>query len=331
MTRERTGMWGSLMHGLVGWGAFIGIVGGILLIRLHVAQTGRALLPSLPATISAEQQRAWKSFPSYRNVVPVLVYHSVGGPPSYLTVSRPLFAQQMLALKLGGFHTLTARQYAAYVRGQMQGLPARPIMLTFDDGRLDAYRAATPILQEYGFHATEFAVPGWVTAHPNFSLSWPELDRMSRSGVWDIQLHFGYGQQNIRVDKDGDTGPIFGYREYIATGGQQGHLETFRQFQRRFSGNDSGVFGSYISTFPATNRWQRQSQNQTTASRARMIFVFLPTCFRGLAATSILYSEGTILTQAKAAHFRLPADIRVNLPIVCQWARGKSCPCSVAG
>jgi hypothetical protein len=234
----RAGIRVTMAHGLVGWGVLVGIAAAILLIRVHFAQASRAPLPPLTGTLSSAQQREWKSFPDYRDVVPVLTYHGVGGRPSYLTVPRPLFAAQMRALKIGGFHPLTEQQYAAFVRGDTAALPSRPILLTFDDGRLDAYRAASGILASYGFHATEMVVPGWVTEHPRFSLSWAELNRMSRSGAWDIEAHFGFGQEDVRVDKAGHHGAVFGYLAYIpGTAGRQGHLETFAQFQKRFTGN----------------------------------------------------------------------------------------------
>jgi hypothetical protein len=54
------------------------------------------------------------------------MYHSVGGRASYLTTSRAQFAEQMRALKLGGFHTLTMQQYAAYAHGDMRGCRNAP-------------------------------------------------------------------------------------------------------------------------------------------------------------------------------------------------------------
>ena len=117
-------------------------------------------------------------------MVPVLMYHSIGGKASYLTVSRKLFAEQMRALKVAGFHTLTIEQYAHFVKHGYRGLPSRPILLTFDDGREDAYRAANDLLEAYGFHVTELVVPAWVTGHPHFSLSWSQLQQMAQTSTW---------------------------------------------------------------------------------------------------------------------------------------------------
>jgi polysaccharide deacetylase len=241
MSRERgarASVSRSLAHGLVGWGCLLCIAAGILVTRLHTAEAGRAPLPPVPVRLSAAEYRQWTSFPDYRDMVPVLMYHSIGGRASYLTVSRTLFAAQMRALKVAGFHTLTIEQYANYVRHGYHGLPSRPILLTFDDGRLDAYRAANDVLGSYGFHATELVVPSWVSQNPNFSLSWSQLAQMSRSSTWNVQLHFGYGREEIRWDRSGDTGAAFAYLQYHpGQGGQAGHEETFAQYQRRISSN----------------------------------------------------------------------------------------------
>ncbi len=228
----------SVAHGLVGWGCLLCIAAGILVTRLHTAEAGRAPLPPVIAQLSTAQHRQWAAFPGYHRVVPVLMYHSIGGHASYLTVSRTLFAEQMRALKVGGFHTLTIQQYVHFVKHGYRGLPSRPILLTFDDGRLDAYRAANDLLQSYGFHATELVVPAWVSGHPHFSLSWSQLRQMAQSSTWDVQLHFGYGREEIRWDKAGDTGAAFAYLQYYGgRDGLPGHQETFPQYQRRISSN----------------------------------------------------------------------------------------------
>ena len=228
----------TIVLGLAGWGVMAVAFVGILADRHHSAAAARAPLPSLTAALPANQERAWQSFPGYRNTVPILVYHSVGGRPSYLTVSRMRFAQQMRALKLAGFHALTMAQYASFVRNGPAGLPSRPILITFDDGRLDAYRSADGILRQYGFHATELVVPSWVNQYPKFSLSWPELRAMQASGTWDIQEHFGAGHEDVTVDSAGRTDGAFGWLRYVpGPSGQPGHLESFAQFQRGLAAN----------------------------------------------------------------------------------------------
>jgi len=230
-------------------GGLLACVAAIALVGwLHIGRAGSAQPRPRPQPVPAAQAamwREWRSFPGYRDVVPVLMYHSIGGRPSYLTTSRTQFAEQMRALKLGGFHTLTIQQYAAYVHGDLRSLPERPILLTFDDGRQDAYVAANGILHSYGFHATELAVPGWVVHNPGFSVSWAELEQMHRGTTWDVESHFGYGPEKVTVSKTGMTGARFAYLQYLPAvpsrpghPGHLGHLETFAEFEKAFAGNE---------------------------------------------------------------------------------------------
>jgi hypothetical protein len=235
--RTRASLGKAMLHGLFAWGVLISAVVGIVVARTQLAQAGRAPLPLLSAQLSAVDAQAWKSIPAYRNTVPVLVYHGVGGRKNYLAVSRTLFAQQMTALKLAGFHTLTMQQYLDFVRGGTAGLPSKPILLTFDDGRLDAYRAANAILKADGFHAVELVVPGWVTSNPHFSVNWSEITQMVHSGIWDVEEHFGYGPEGVPINAAGKIGGRFGDLEYIGGSGPHGHLETFAQFQQEFVQN----------------------------------------------------------------------------------------------
>jgi hypothetical protein len=240
------------IRGLAGGGVLACAAAIVLLAWLHPTGSGsgaarhdggpRPARTARPAAGQAAMWREWLSFPSYHDVVPVIMYHGIGGRPSHLTTSRPLFAGQMRALKLGGFHTLTIGQYAAYVHGKLRNLPERPILITFDDGRKDAYQAANGILRGYGFHATELAVPGWVVRNPGFSLSWAQLEQMHRGTTWDVEPHFGYGPEKVTISSTGRTGARFAYLQYLpAAPGRAGHpgrLETFAQFQKAFTGNE---------------------------------------------------------------------------------------------
>ena len=56
------------------------------------------------------------------------------------------FAEQMEMLERAGFQTISIAQYVRFLQGDAAGLPARPILITFDDGRLDSYRGADKVL-----------------------------------------------------------------------------------------------------------------------------------------------------------------------------------------
>lgn len=228
----------TVLHGIVGWGVLVALVASFLAARIQSAQSYRTPLPDQTATLSAAELHAWKSFPMYRREVPILEYHGVSGPPTSLSISRKLFVEQMTALKVGGFHPISMAQYLAFTQGHYQGLPPRPILLTFDDGRLDAYRSALSVIKGLHFHAVDIVVPGWVTSNHRFSQDWPEMQQLESSGRWDIESHFGYGHEWVRINKAGRLGGAFADLQYLPRShGKPGRLETFAQFRQRFATN----------------------------------------------------------------------------------------------
>jgi peptidoglycan/xylan/chitin deacetylase (PgdA/CDA1 family) len=148
------------------------------------------------------------------------MYHHVSPQPGLVTVSPQNFEQQMQALVKGGYSTLTADRLAEFVRGRNDA-PARSVLLTFDDGYLDNYVHAFPVLQRLGLHAVIFAVTGRIgdgaarahagnrdgaalpdcPSHASCSaaiaagradevmLRWSEIERMQASGCVEIHSH----------------------------------------------------------------------------------------------------------------------------------------------
>ncbi len=126
--------------------------------------------------------------------VPVLMYHYISNPPSDadairldLSVTPENFRKQMQWLKQKGYQTITPGQLAAaLLRGAK--LPARPILLTFDDGYADAYTNAFPILKEFGFAGTFFVVSGFIDDGRGEYISWTQAREMAEAGM-SIQNH----------------------------------------------------------------------------------------------------------------------------------------------
>ncbi|SAL12163.1 polysaccharide deacetylase [Caballeronia sordidicola] len=96
--------------------------------------------------------------------VPVLMYHHVSPAAGAVTVSPANFADQMAMLAREGYTTLGARAFSAYLAGEP--VPEKSVVLTFDDGYLDNWVHAHPVLAQHGFTAIGFLVSGWVNDGP---------------------------------------------------------------------------------------------------------------------------------------------------------------------
>lgn len=104
-----------------------------------------------------------------RPAVSVLMYHQVGPfakRPAHKAAFCDLarFTAQMTWLRVMRYHVISLED--AW-RGLFAGesLPARSVVLTFDDGYENFGRWAWPVLQQNGFPATLFAVAGQLGRH----------------------------------------------------------------------------------------------------------------------------------------------------------------------
>jgi peptidoglycan/xylan/chitin deacetylase (PgdA/CDA1 family) len=91
--------------------------------------------------------------------VPVLMYHHVSTSPGMITVTPDHFAAQMDYLASAGYRTIGAAQLAGFLSGE--DVPSKSIVITFDDGYLDNWVHAHPVLKRHGFTALCFLVSSW--------------------------------------------------------------------------------------------------------------------------------------------------------------------------
>ena len=152
--------------------------------------------------------------------VPILVYHEMnngcaptapvcsGRDPE--TVSTRQFTDEISWLYRSGHHAITLTQYLTWLRHPTAALPARPILITFDNGIENLLRGAQPILYRYRFTATAMIVtgfadgashhclsrqlqPGCYTGNRGWDATWPQLYRLSPR-VYSFALEAGqYG------------------------------------------------------------------------------------------------------------------------------------------
>src|SRR5438105_10796879 len=96
--------------------------------------------------------------------VPILVFHQVlpwhgSLPPGKRSLIVPLarFRRQMRILKILGFTGITVGQLCSAWHHSTP-LPAKTIIITFDDGYAGLYEYAWPTLRQLGFPATCYLI-----------------------------------------------------------------------------------------------------------------------------------------------------------------------------
>ena len=121
--------------------------------------------------------------------VPILMYHYVSTPPDRndalrndLSVSPQALAEQLGYLRAEGYSGITLDELVlALTAGER--LPPKPVVLTFDDGHLDHYEHAFPILRASGFRATFFVVTSFLDQERPEYLSWDQVREMHAGGM----------------------------------------------------------------------------------------------------------------------------------------------------
>ncbi len=96
--------------------------------------------------------------------LPILMYHKVPDqdvPSKHkIFVSRDNFEKHLMFFQSMGFQTLTFDDLKDFwfEKRPLEDFPARPLMLTFDDGYRDNLRNALPLLEQYKMKATLFVL-----------------------------------------------------------------------------------------------------------------------------------------------------------------------------
>lgn len=163
---------------------------GALLLTLLVSTTPTLAQdqPPEPPERIPDVEVAWDG--TYRRIrVPILMYHYVSELPedadSYrtdLTVSPSVFREHMEYLFYQGYTPISLYQLNEALMNGMQ-LPAKPVVLTFDDAYTDHYTHVFPVLREFGFSGTFFVITGWVDEGNPAHMTWEQISEMANAGM----------------------------------------------------------------------------------------------------------------------------------------------------
>jgi peptidoglycan/xylan/chitin deacetylase (PgdA/CDA1 family) len=116
------------------------------------------------------------------------MYHYVSEPPADadvyrrdLSVAPDRFDAHLSYLTDQGY-TVTTLDDLLYALAQGRDLPAKPVILTFDDGYADNYTNAFPILKKHGVTAHFFIISDFVNAGRQGYMTWPQIEEMGAAG-----------------------------------------------------------------------------------------------------------------------------------------------------
>ena len=150
--------------------------------------------PAAPAAVARTYAPAILTDGSRIIRVPSLMYHYVSWLPASdpnmdlrkdLTVSPTDFEAMLKYLRDNGYQTITAKELW-WSLDQTALLPAKPVMLTFDDGYADAYNVVLPLLKAYGMTGVFFVTVNLVDK-PGY-ISRAQVRALADAGM-DVESH----------------------------------------------------------------------------------------------------------------------------------------------
>jgi len=134
----------------------------------------------------------------------ILLYHefteSEPEAASFGVISTPQrFEENLLHLLKKGYSIIPLAFLLDYNAGK-RALPAKSVILTFDDGYESNYSLIYPILQKYNVPATIFVVVSSMD-QPG-KLTWEQMREMEQSGLVDIQSHSLHHHDHSQMSGD---------------------------------------------------------------------------------------------------------------------------------
>lgn len=112
--------------------------------------------------------------------VPILAYHKVGDTDEAYSVAPADFERQMAWLAGHGYTAVSLTDLLGHLTAG-KALPAKPIVITFDDGYEDNYLTALPIMEKHGMKATVFVITDSVGQAPY--MDWDQIRAMRSRGT----------------------------------------------------------------------------------------------------------------------------------------------------
>lgn len=120
-------------------------------------------------------------------IFPILLYHRIDVSPinSQYYVEPEKFEEQMKLLYDWEYTPVTIDMLLKAIRAGAE-LPPRPVIITFDDGHIDNYTTAFPIMQKFGFTGVLYIVGNYMGTDGYMTAA--QIREMVMAG-WEVGSH----------------------------------------------------------------------------------------------------------------------------------------------
>jgi len=214
------------------------LFGWVVMTRIKIGQKGQnqknepgskvnftQILPTVSPSVTPTPTPDYKAIFNSLNAkygpcryVPVLMYHHLLPPAEakkinavWLSVSPEIFDQQLSYLQKKGYQTISLAQLMTGLPNN--SLPAKPVVLTFDDGYRELFANLYPLLQKYNFKATLFLISQSLGGERY--LDWWQVREMVSSGLVEVGDHTLSHPSLIKDGEAEESNQILGARNIL--------------------------------------------------------------------------------------------------------------------
>lgn len=197
------------------------------------------------------------------NEFTVLSYHEIADKSETLdstyAVTPSHFEEQVHWLITNGYHFISINDILNY-RQHKKPLPAKAVLMTFDDGYQSVYANAYPIIKKYKIPVVVALVGSWMEAKEivDFDgqkiprekfLSQQEIKEMARSSLVEFASHSYFSHKGIPGNPQGNMQPAMITRQWLS---DKNIYETEKAYQQRIS-DDLAKNNAFIKRYTGQN------------------------------------------------------------------------------
>jgi biofilm PGA synthesis lipoprotein PgaB len=180
-----------------------------------------------------------------KNQVLGIAYHDVEDrdpDQAVVAVRTERLIQQLAWLRENGYQAVSVDQILRARQGGPE-LPAKAVLLSFDDGYASFYTRVMPLLRSYQWPALLAPVGAWVDTPAGQAvdfagerrpreqfLTWDQVREVAASGLVEIAAHTDASHQGVLANPQGNLQPAAATRRYNP---QSGRYESEAEFQAR--------------------------------------------------------------------------------------------------
>ena len=162
--------------------------------------------------------------------IPVLAYHRIGDTIGHLTTRPDKFEEDLTRLQEMGYETISLDTFRKFLVDSNTEMPTKPIMITFDDGYLDNFLNAYPLLRKYGMTASFYIITSLVGEEDRLAVG--HIREMAANGM-------SIGSHTVSHRSLGEMGPEEATNELVLS---RAYLEGMLQRSVEFVAYPKGSY-----------------------------------------------------------------------------------------